>query len=79
MLRGQKSIHIVFCIFSDRMMKSFEMAMVLLGLIMALYSQPALCSADAEGEAEGENGANSMMMFSVPAMILSALLAKLMH
>ena len=63
------------------MMKSFEMALVLMGLIMALYSQPALCSTeDADGEgADGENGANSMVMFSVPAMILSALMAKLMH
>ena len=63
--------------FSESTMKTFEMALVLLGLIMALYSQPALC-ADAEAEGEG-NGANPLMIFSVPAMILSALMAKLMH
>ena len=65
---------------SDLIMKTLEMALVFFGLIMALYSQPALCS-DAESEPEGENGANSMVMFltSVPALILSALMAKLMH
>ena len=59
-------------------MKTMELTLVFFGLIMALYSQPALCS-DAETEPEGENGANSMVMFSVPALILSALMAKLMH
>ena len=61
-------------------MKSFEMAMVFLGLVLALYSQPALAS-DAETEPEGESGASSMVMFltSVPALIVSALMAKLMH
>ena len=65
---------------SDLIMKTLEMTLVFFGLIMALYSQPALCS-DAETEPEGENGANSMVMFltSVPALILSALMAKLMH
>ena len=60
-------------------MKTMELTLVFFGLIMALYSQPALCSSDAETEPEGENGANSMVMFSVPALILSALMAKLMH
>ena len=59
-------------------MKTMELTLVFFGLIMALYSQPALCS-DAETEPEGENGANSMVMFSVPALIISALMAKLMH
>ena len=59
-------------------MKTLEMTLVFFGLIMALYSQPALCS-DAETEPEGENGASSMVITSVPALILSALMAKLMH
>ena len=63
------------------MKTSLEMTLVFFGLIMALYSQPALCGSEAETEPEGENGANSMVMFltSVPALILSALMAKLMH
>ena len=40
---------------------------------MALYNQPALGS-DAETEPEGENGANSMVIFltSVPALRIRA-------
>ena len=34
-------------------MKTMELTLVFFGLIMALYSQPALCS-DAETEPEGE-------------------------
>ena len=61
-------------------MKTLEITLVFFGLIMAFYSQPAFCS-DAEAKSESENGANSMVMFltSVPALILSALMAKLMH
>ena len=60
-------------------MKTLEMTIVLVGLLVAMFGQPSIASADAESEAE--NGANSMMLFltSVPALILSAFLAKLVN
>ena len=61
-------------------MKTLEMTIVLLGLLVALCGQPGFASAEAESEAE--NGANSMMplfLTSVPAVIFSAFMAKLVN
>ena len=58
-----------------QMIATFERSLILMSLLVAFLGQLGLC---AEAEAEGENAAPGLMLISAPAMILAAVVGKIL-